>query len=443
MEVNKVNTTQNLIDISMLNRLPFKDFVEQVKLLGIDTGCKDRFQLNESLYSYATEKNYLIRDEGILIIVKDLKHKTGRWGYLLHNNLQRTEYDIYVSDSQIVKFNLKEGDTVEGISRPAQGTERYPCLMVLEKVNYLPYKDRSRTPFNELTAIYPNSKIKLTMEESDARELGVDNTSLKLIDIFSPIGKGTRGLIVAPPKTGKTTLLKDIARSIVTQNPDFYLMILLIDERPEEVTDIVRGVVNTEHPENVRVLHSTFDRTPENHIRLALAAQNISKRMAESGRDVVILLDSLTRLARASNITTEHSGMVLSGGINPKSLYMPKSFLGTARNIEEGGSVTIIATALVDTGSKMDDAIFEEFKATGNMELILDRDMAERRVFPAIDVKKSGTRHDELIYNKADYRVITELSQTVFSKMSSEDIVLDIKNADSVGAYLLKKRGEK
>jgi len=268
-----------------------------------------------------------------------------------------------------------------------------------------PDKVRHRKNFDDLTPIYPNERLVL--------ETTPDNLSARFIDLIAPIGKGQRGLIVAPPKAGKTTLLKVIANSITTNHPEVHLIVLLIDERPEEVTDIRRSV-------NGEVVSSTFDEMPENHMRVADLVLEKAKRLVECGKDVVVLLDSITRLSRASNLTVNPSGRTLSGGLDPSALYRPKRFIGAARNIEEGGSLTVIGTALVETGSRMDDAIFEEFKATGNMELVLDRSLAERRIFPAIDVKRSGTRHDEFLYDEEDLKRIWHLHRLLAGLDSAE-----------------------
>jgi transcription termination factor Rho len=284
---------------------------------------------------------------------------------------------------------------VSGQVRPPKDTEKYFSLLRVEAVNGQdPETSRQRKNFDDLTPIYPDEHILL---ETDG-----NNIAARFIDLIAPIGKGQRGLIVAPPKAGKTTLLKTIANSVTKNHPEICLIVLLIDERPEEVTDIRRSV-------DGEVVSSTFDELPENHMRVADMVLEKSKRMVESGKDVMVLLDSITRLSRASNLTVNPSGRTLSGGLDPSALYRPKRFLGAARNIEEGGSLTVIATALVETGSRMDDAIFEEFKATGNMELALERNLAERRIFPAVDIKRSGTRHDELLFDRDTLQRIWQL----------------------------------
>ncbi|KPJ62886.1 transcription termination factor Rho [candidate division KD3-62 bacterium DG_56] len=308
-------------------------------------------------------------------------------------------HDMYVSQSQIKRFGLRTGDMIEGLIRPPKSNERYYSLLKVETVNGLePETAKARRPFEELTPIYPSDRLRL--------ESGPKNISGRFIDLIAPIGKGQRGLIVSPPKAGKTTLLKVIANSVTANHPEVVLMVLLIDERPEEVTDIERSVKGD-------VIASTFDEMPENHMRAQEMTLERAKRMVEQGKDVLVLLDSITRLSRASNLTVTPSGRTLSGGLDPSALYRPKRFLGAARNIEDGGSLTIIGTALIDTGSRMDEAIFEEFKATGNMELQLDRSLSERRIFPAFDVKRSGTRHEELLMDEEELRRVWKLRRVL------------------------------
>lgn len=292
--------------------------------------------------------------------------------------------DIYVSPSQIRRLNLRTGDVIEGLVRAPKDGERYFALLKVESVNFDPPEAaKQKTLFTNLTPLHPNEKFTLEWQP--------DNYSTRVIDMFAPIGKGQRGLIVAPPRTGKTVLMQKIANSIVRNHKEVYLIVLLIDERPEEVTEMARTVKAAE------VVSSTFDEPPQRHIQVAEMVIEKAKRLVEHGKDVVILLDSITRLARAYNTVTPASGKILSGGVEANALHRPKRFFGAARNIEEGGSLTILATALVDTGSKMDEVIFEEFKGTGNMELVLDRKMADKRIFPAIDIKKSGTRKEDLL----------------------------------------------
>ncbi len=316
----------------------------------------------------------------------------GNFGFLRAENYQTGDRDIYVSHSQIRRFNLKTGDKIVGKIRPPKEGEKYDALLFVEAVNGdHPESVVKRPSFDNLTPIFPNQPIKLENE--------FDDLSTRLIDIIAPIGKGQRGLIVAPPKAGKTILLKKIANSISKNHPDIEMIVLLIDERPEEVTDMQRSIKGD-------VIFSTFDELPENHIKVADMVLERAKRLVEQKKDVVILLDSITRLARANNMVVPPSGRTLSGGLDPGALHRPKRFFGAARNIEEGGSLTILATALIDTGSRMDDVIFEEFKGTGNMELHLDRRLSERRIFPAIDINRSGTRREDLLLTKDQLETI-------------------------------------
>lgn len=333
--------------------------------------------------SYLKELDSGLQAEGILEVLTD------GYGFLRRENYLSGTTDVYVSPAQIRRFNLRTGDYINGNLRVPKDNEKFSALLYLNSVNNdLPSSVFNRPLFEKLTPIYPTEKLNL--------ELSQNNLSSRIIDIISPIGKGQRGMIVAPPKTGKTSLLKSIANSIIKNHKEVYLLVLLIDERPEEVTDMQRSIVG----ENIEVIYSTFDEQPDHHRRVAEMVLERGKRLAEQGKDLVILLDSITRLSRAYNIITPSSGRTLSGGLDPATLYMPKKFFGAARNLEEGGSLTILATALIDTGSKMDDIIFEEFKGTGNMELVLDRKLAERRVFPAIDIAKSSTRKEELLLDK-------------------------------------------
>ncbi len=335
-----------------------------------------------------TEKDGLIYAQGVLEIMPEGYGFLRPVGYLPSNE------DVYVSPSQIRRFDLRTGDLVAGHARPPKenSPERYFGMLRIEAINGVsPEEAAERLPFDTLTPIFPTERY--TLETSPIR------ISARLIDLVAPVGKGQRAMIVSPPKAGKTMLLKDIANSITQNHPDAHIMVLLIDERPEEVTDMERSV-------NGEVLASTFDNPPESHVKLAEIVLERAKRLVEHRRDVVILLDSITRLARAYNLVTPPSGRTLSGGLDPASLHKPKRFLGAARNIEEGGSLTIIATALVNTESRMDDVIYEEFKGTGNMELHLDRKLAERRLFPAIDVKKSSTRREELLLSPAELEVM-------------------------------------
>ncbi len=321
--------------------------------------------------------------EGILEVMPD------GYGFLRPHNYMRSEGDIYLSNSQIRRFHLKTGDWVEGDMRLPKDNEKFGALLYVHKVNGDPPDvARNRPNFETLTPIFPLEKLHLEYNEKQL--------SSRLIDLIAPVGKGQRGMIVAPPKAGKTVLIKQVANAITHNHNEISLIVLLIDERPEEVTDIRRSIEGA----NVEVVASTFDEEPEHHKSVAEMVLERAKRMVEQGKDLVILLDSITRLARAYNLTVPPSGRTLSGGLDPAALYMPKKFFGAARNIEEGGSLTILATALVETGSKMDDMIFEEFKGTGNMELVLDRHLSERRIFPAMDIQKSGTRREDLLLSE-------------------------------------------
>ena len=390
------------------------------------TGMRKQELIFEILRARA-EKSGLIFSEGVLEVLPD------GFGFLRapdYNYLAGPD-DIYVSPSQIRKFDLHTGDTVAGQIRPPKEGERYFALIKVEAVNFEPpARGKERIFFENLTPLYPQEKIKL--------EADPENLSTRVMDLMTPLGKGQRGLIVAPPRTGKTMLLQAIANSITTNHPEIYLIVLLIDERPEEVTDMQRSVRG-------EVISSTFDEPAQRHVQVAEMVIEKAKRLVEHKKDVVILLDSVTRLARAYNTIVPASGKVLSGGVDSNALQRPKRFFGAARNIEEGGSLTIIATALVDTGSRMDEVIFEEFKGTGNSEVHLDRKLADRRVFPAIDIQKSGTRKEELLMSKEDLnrvyvlrRVLTPLSpveamELLLSKMGKTKSNGEFLNAMSGG----------
>ena len=323
------------------------------------------------------------------------------YGFIRCDNYLTGEDDVYVSASQIRRFRLKTGDVLLGKMREKTATEKYGALLRISSVNGVdPEIAKNRRAFEDLTPIFPNQRIKLDVNSK---------VSMRIVDLLSPIGKGQRGMIVSPPKAGKTTLLKDIALSVQKSNPEMHLIILLIDERPEEVTDIKETVMG----KNVEVIYSTFDEQPERHKKVSEMVIERAKRLVELNEDVMILLDSITRLARAYNLTVTGSGRTLSGGLDPASLYMPKRFFGAARNTREAGSLTILATALVDTGSKMDDVVYEEFKGTGNMELVLSRKLQERRVFPAIDVVKSSTRREDLLLTKEELEAINVIRKSL------------------------------
>jgi transcription termination factor Rho len=329
------------------------------------------------------------------------------FGFLRSNGYLPSPRDVYISMSQVRRFALRKGDYLEGASRPASSNEKYPALIRVDTINGMtPDEARQRPRFEDLTPLFPDERLNLELPGDPA------NMTARIVDLLSPIGKGQRGLIVSPPKAGKTTIMKQVAHSIEANNPDVHLMVLLVDERPEEVTDMRRSVKG-------EVVASTFDRPAEEHTQVAELAIERAKRMVETGTDVVIILDGITRLARAYNLSAPASGRVLSGGVDSAALYPPKKFFGAARNIEEGGSLTILATALVETGSRMDEVIFEEFKGTGNMELRLDRRLAERRLYPAIDVNASSTRHEELLFDRTQLQQVWKLRR-VLNALGSE-----------------------
>ena len=354
---------------------------------------------NDKTYKVTNEDDQIV--EGILEVLPD------GYGFLRGENYLSTPKDVYVSPVQIKRFRLLTGDKIKGIARIPKEGEKFPALIFVGEVNdESPDKCIRRKTFSELTPIYPEERLHLETSHSEI--------SMRMIDLISPIGKGQRGMIVAQPKVGKTTLLKQIANSITTNNPEVYLIVLLIDERPEEVTDMKRSI-------NGDIIYSTFDELPEHHIKVAEMVLERAKRLTEQNKDVVILLDSITRLARAYNLTIPSSGKTLSGGFDPNALHKPKSFFGAARNIENGGSLTILATALIETGSRMDDVIFEEFKGTGNMEVHLDRNLSEKRIFPAIDINKSGTRREEKLLSQKESDTVFALRKAL-SSMSTADV---------------------
>ena len=348
--------------------------------------------------------------DGILEVLPD------GYGFIRCENYMPGENDIYVSPSQIRRFNLKTGDIIKGNIRIKTQGEKFSALLYVTSINgFHPSEGQRRYNFEDMTPIFPNER--LVMERPGG------TVAMRIVDLISPIGKGQRGMIVSPPKAGKTTLLKDVAKSILRNNPDMHLIILLIDERPEEVTDIKEAI----RGDNVEVIYSTFDELPEHHKRVSEMVVERARRLVEHKKDVTILLDSITRLARAYNLIIPPSGRTLSGGLDPAALHMPKRFFGAARNMREGGSLTILATALVDTGSKMDDVIYEEFKGTGNMELVLDRKLQEKRVFPAIDIQKSGTRREDLLLSAEEQEAVYNMRKAL-NGLKSEDAVEQILN---------------
>jgi transcription termination factor Rho len=372
----------NLVELKGKNISELIDVAKTFKIVGA-TGMRKQ-DLIFSILQAQTEQNGVIYGEGVLEILPD------GFGFLRSpdSNYLPGPDDMYVSPSQIRRFALKTGDTVSGQIRPPKDGERYFALLKVENINYEdPEIAADKILFDNMTPLYPTERIQL--------ETDPDNLSTRIMDLMTPIGKGQRGLIVSPPRTGKTMLLKDIANAVTKNNRDIHKIVLLIDERPEEVTDMARSV-------EAEVISSTFDEPPQRHVQVAEMVLEKSKRLIEHKKDVLILLDSITRLARAYNTVVPPSGKILSGGVDSNALHRPKRFFGAARNLEEGGSLTIIATALIDTGSRMDEVIFEEFKGTGNMEVNLDRKLSDRRIFPALDINRSGTRKEELLIEQED-----------------------------------------
>ena len=385
--------------------------IEQAEKLGIENASTLRKQeILFAILKKLAEKGEEITGMGVLQLLQD------GFGFLraLESNYLPGADDIYVSPSQIRKFGLRTGDTVEGPVRAPKEGERYFALLQVSKINLEdPEKSRHKIAFDNLTPLYPNKQIVMEVESNTVEKK--PNLTPRLIDLVSPIGKGQRSLIISPPKAGKTMILQSIANSITANHPECYLMVLLIDERPEEVTDMQRTVKG-------EVISSTFDEPAQRHVAIAEMVIEKAKRMTEHKKDVVILLDSITRLGRAYNAVVPSSGKVLTGGVDANALQRPKRFFGAARNIEEGGSLTIIATALIDTGSRMDEVIFEEFKGTGNSETILDRKISEKRIFPAIDITKSGTRREELLFDKYDLQKMNVLRR-IIAPMGSMDAI--------------------
>ena len=401
-----------------------EDFIDETDTISnkyeLEDSVEDDENLGESSVTYQVnnEEDEII--EGILEVMSE------GYGFLRGDNYLSSPKDVYISPVQIRRFRLTTGDLVKGISRYKEG-EKFPSLIFVGEVNgEHPEKAIKRTRFEDLTPIYPDERLKL--------ETVQENYATRMMDIISPIGKGQRGLIVAQPKAGKTTLLKEIANSITTNNPECELIMLLIDERPEEVTDMERSIKG-------QVVYSTFDELPEHHAKVAEMFIERAKRLVEQGKDVVVLLDSITRLARAYNLVVPASGRTLSGGIDPASLHKPKKFFGAARNIEFGGSLTILATALTETGSRMDDVIFEEFKGTGNMEVLLDRSLAEKRIFPAIDIKRSNTRREDLLLSEKELEVATLIRKAMGNIPAAEstDQILKVIKATKNNEECLSK----
>ena len=347
--------------------------------------------------------------KGILEVLPD------GYGFIRSDNYLPGENDVYVSPSQIRRFNLKTGDILKGNTRVKSQNEKFSALLYVTSINGMKPNEMRRYNFEDMTPIFPNERLHL--------ERPGGSVAMRVVDLVSPIGKGQRGMIVSPPKAGKTTLLKDVAKSILKNNPEMHLIILLIDERPEEVTDIKEAIKGS----NVEIIYSTFDELPEHHKRVSEMTIERAKRLVEHKKDVTIFIDSITRLARAYNLTVPPSGRTLSGGLDPAALHMPKRFFGAARNMREGGSLTILATALVDTGSKMDDVVYEEFKGTGNMELVLNRKLQEKRIFPAIDIAKSGTRREDLLLSKEELEAV-DIMRKALNGMKSDEALENFLN---------------
>ena len=417
-EITKISDLQRM-NIDQLNQ-----YARQMGLKNLASLTKSQMVF-EIVKMKSESPNEVLVGEGVLEVLPD------GFGFLRspnYNYLPSAE-DIYVSPAQIRRFDLKKGDTVYGTIRSPKDKEKYFALLKVEKINNNPpEKARDRILFENLTALYPNTRLVM--------ETNKEKFTTRVLDLAAPIGKGQRGLIVAPPRSGKTIILQNIANAITTNNPDVTLIILMIGERPEEVTDMIRSVKG-------EVISSTFDEQPERHVQVAEMAIEKARRLVEYGQDVVILLDSITRLARAYNTVEPHSGKILTGGIDANALHKPKRFFGAARNIEEGGSLTIIATALIDTGSRMDEVIFEEFKGTGNMELVLDRRLADRRIYPAIDLIKSGTRKEELLYHPNELEKIYLMRQALadLSPVDAMNLLIGrLKKTNSNVEFLLSMK---
>lgn len=410
-----------IADLQRMNVEQLNHFARSIGLKNL--GALAKSQIVFEIVKYLSNKpGEVLVGEGVLEVLPD------SFGFLRspnYNYLPSAE-DIYVSPAQIRRFDLKKGDTVYGTLRPPKEKEKYFALHRVEKINNKPPEQaHERVLFENLTPLYPSSRLVM--------ETNKENLNTRVLDLTAPIGKGQRALIVAPPRSGKTVVLQNIANAIATNHPEAILIVLLIDERPEEVTDMIRSVRG-------EVVSSTFDEPPERHVQIAEMAIEKARRLVEYGHDVVILLDSLTRLARAYNTVQPHSGKILTGGIDANALHKPKRFFGAARNVEEGGSLTIIATALIDTGSRMDEVIFEEFKGTGNMELVLDRRLAERRVYPAIDIIKSGTRKEELLYHPEELEKIYRMRQALadLAPLDAMNLLIGrLKKANSNVEFLL------
>ncbi len=399
--ISKLKKNELIEALNELESTSKNDEKEEKKVENVEAEDIIRAESKEDISNQNTTGGYKITNEDDDIVEGILEVLPDGYGFLRGDNYLSSNKDVYISPIQIKRFKLNTGDKIKGIARFPKEGEKFPALIFVGDVNgESPDTAMKRKNFDELIPIHPEEKLKLETVQSEV--------AMRLIDLISPIGKGQRGMIVAPPKVGKTTLLKKIANSITTNNPEVELIVLLIDERPEEVTDMKRSIKGD-------VIYSTFDELPEHHVKVAEMVIERAKRLVEQKKDVVILLDSITRLARAYNLVVPASGKTLSGGLDPTALHKPKRFFGAARNIEFGGSLTILATALVETGSKMDDIIFEEFKGTGNMEVHLDRKLSEKRIFPAIDINKSGTRREEKLLNKKELETVFALRKALAS----------------------------
>ena len=409
LELREIAKEKDLKNVSKMKKQELAEMLEslenQEKTTNEQSIKNNSSRENDGTYKPNNENDEIA--EGILEVMPD------GYGFLRGDNYLSTSKDVYVSPVQIRRFHLDTGDRIKGVMRNPKEGERFPALIYVGEVNgEHPENAMRRRSFDELIPIYPNKRLKL--------ETGSTNYTMRIMDLLSPIGKGQRGMIVAPPKAGKTTILKQIANSISINNPEVELIVLLIDERPEEVTDMKRSIKGD-------VIYSTFDELPEHHIKVAEMVLERAKRLTEQKKDVVILLDSITRLARAYNLTIPSSGRTLSGGFDPAALHKPKRFFGAARNTENAGSLTILATALIETGSRMDDVIFEEFKGTGNMEVHLDRNLSERRIFPAIDINKSGTRREDLLLSQEEYLPVMALRKSM-SRMNNMEMAEKVMN---------------
>ena len=412
--------------ITNVSKLKKNDLIEEIlKVTSSVQTSKNEDKVEnkkEDIIDNYDNNSYSISNEGDEIAEGILELLPDGYGFLRGDNYLSSPKDVYISPVQIRRFKLDTGDRIKGIKRTPKEGEKFPALIYVGEVNgEAPDKAMKRKKFDDLIPIYPNEKLKL---ETDPKEY-----TMRLMDLLSPIGKGQRGMIVAPPKAGKTTILKKIANSITQNNPEVELIVLLIDERPEEVTDMKRSIKGD-------VIYSTFDEQPEHHVKVAEMVIERAKRLTEQNKDVVVLLDSITRLARAYNLVVPSSGKTLSGGFDPSALHKPKRFFGAARNTEDAGSLTVLATALVDTGSRMDEVIFEEFKGTGNMEVTLDRGLSEKRIFPAIDTNKSGTRREDLLLTKEELEIIYAIRKTM-GNMSTADMT------EYLLQYMTKTRNNK